>query len=58
MAGQKTHTKIQDITDREVSGFGGLEVTCWPLELQFAVSNPAGFFRAKISSTRLPSEGK
>jgi hypothetical protein len=33
MAGQKTHTKIQDITDREVSGFGGLEVTCWPLEL-------------------------
>ena len=38
-----------------VSGFGGLEVACWP------GSNPAeavGFFRAKQSSARLPSEGK
>jgi hypothetical protein len=44
------------------SGFGGLEVACWPLELKFAGSNPAqavGFFRAKKkSSARLPSEGK
>jgi len=34
---------------------------CWPLEPKFAVSNPAeavGFFRAKKSSARLPSEGK
>ena len=43
------------------SGFGGLEVACWPLVPKFAGSNPAeavGFFRAKKSSTRLPSEGK
>ena len=46
---------------REVSGFGSLEVACWPLVLKFAGSNPAeavGFFRAKKSSARLPSEGK
>jgi hypothetical protein len=33
----------------------------WPLVRKFAGSNPAeavGFFRAKISSARLPSEGK
>ena len=44
-----------------VSGFGGLEVACWPLVPKFAGSNPAeavGFFRAKKSSARLPSEGK
>ena len=43
------------------SGFGGLEVACWPLVLKFAGSNPAeavGFFRAKKSSAHLPSEGK
>ena len=43
------------------SGFGGLEVACWPLVPKFAGSNPAeavGFFRAKKSSARLPSEGK
>ena len=42
-------------------GFGGLEVSCWPLVNKFAGSNPAeafGFFRTKKSSTRLPSEGK
>ena len=42
-------------------GFGGLGVACWPLVPKFAGSNPAeavGFFRAKKSSTRLPSEGK
>ena len=37
------------------SGFGGLEVECWPLVPRFAGSNPAeavGFFRAiKILST-------
>ena len=41
--------------------FGGLEVACWPLVPKFAGSNPAealGFFRAKESSARLPSEGK
>ena len=41
------------------SGFGGLEVACWPLVPKFAGSNPAedvGFFRAKkILST--PSFG-
>ena len=43
------------------SGFGGLEVACWPLVTKFAGSNPAetvGFFRDKKSSARLPSEGK
>ena len=43
------------------SGFGGLEVACWPLVPKFAGSNPAeavGFFGAKKSSARLPSEGK
>ena len=35
-----------------LSGFGGLEVACWPLVPKFADSNPAeavGFFRAKKS---------
>ena len=44
-----------------LSGFDGLEVACWPLVPKFAGSNPAeavGFFRAKKSSARLPSEGK
>ena len=44
-----------------LSGFGGLEVACWPLVPKFEGSNPAeavGFFRAKKSSARLPSEGK
>ena len=43
-----------------VSGFGGLEVACWPLVPKFAGSNPAEvveFFRAKkILST--PSFGR
>ena len=42
-------------------GFGGLGVARWPLVPKFAGSNPAeavGFFRAKKSSARLPSEGK
>ena len=33
-----------------ISGFGGLEVVCWPLVLKFAGSNPTevvGFFRVK-----------
>jgi hypothetical protein len=40
------------------SGFGGLEVACWPLLPKFACSNPAEavrFFRQKILST--PSFG-
>ena len=43
------------------SSLGGLEVACWPFVSKFAGSNPAeavGFFRAKKSSARLPSEGK
>ena len=47
--------------DQTYSGFGGLEVACWPLVPKFAGSIPAeavGFFRAKKSSARLPSEGK
>ena len=49
------------ITNCHSSGYGGLEVACWPLVPKFAGSNPAetvGFFRAKKSSARLPSEGK
>jgi hypothetical protein len=44
-----------------LSGFGGLELACWPLVSNFTGSNPAeavGFFRAKKSSARLPSEGR
>ena len=44
-----------------VSGFGGLEVACWPLVPKFAGLNPAeavGFLRAKKSSACLPSEVK
>jgi hypothetical protein len=43
------------------SGFGGLEDVYWPLVPKFTGSNPAktvGFFRAKKSPARLPSEGK
>ena len=42
------------------SGFGGLEVACWPLVPTFAGSNPAeavGFFRAKKFSASLPGKG-
>ena len=43
------------------SGFGSLEVVCWPLVPKFAGSNLAEavvFFRAKKFSAPLPSEGK
>ena len=43
------------------SGVGGLEVACWLLVPKFAGSNPTeavGFFRAKKTSARFPSEGK
>jgi hypothetical protein len=42
------------------SGFGGLGVSALAFGTQVAGSNPAeavGFFRAKKSSARLPSEG-
>jgi len=38
-----------------ISGFGGLEVACWPLVPKFADSHPG---EKKKSSARLPSEGK
>jgi hypothetical protein len=50
-----------DLGKSRISGFGGLEDACWPLLPKFAGSNPAevvGFFRAKKSAARLPSEGK
>ena len=53
--------KKREWTDCPVSGFGGLEVACWPLVPKFVGSNPTedvGFFRAKKSSARLPSKGK
>ena len=46
--------------DTPLSGFGGLEVTCWPLVPKFAGSDPAeavGFFRAKKILTT-PSFGR
>ena len=52
-------TTAELITDR--SSFDGLEVACWHLVPKFSGSNSAeavGFFGAKKSSARLPSEGK
>ena len=61
-------TVLSDMSDQTFclaspiqSGFGGLGVACWPLVPKFAGSNLAeavGFFRAKKSSARLPSEEK
>ena len=62
---KKTQTEKVEMNKKarykQISGFGGLGVACWPLEPKFAGSNPAeavGFLRAKKSSARLPSEGK
>ena len=55
------YTGNEEVTVTSTRGFGGLEVACWPLVPNFAGSNPTeavGFFRAKKSSARLPSEGK
>ena len=59
------HPELRSVLNSDLrlylSGFGGLEVACWPLVPKFAGSNPAeavGFFRAEKSSARLPSEGK
>jgi hypothetical protein len=57
----KAQNDTQIKWNRCSSSFGGLEVACWPLVPTFVGSNPAeavGFFRAKISPARLPSEGK
>jgi hypothetical protein len=51
----------QRIDIKHDSGFGGLEVACWPLLPKFVGSHPAeavGFLGQKKSSTHLPSEGK
>jgi hypothetical protein len=43
-----------------VSGFGGLEVACWPLVPKFAGSDPAeavGHFMAKKKILSTPSFG-
>ena len=51
----------RNICNPPVSGFGCLEVACWPLVPKNMGSNPAEavrFFRAKKSSAHLPSEGK
>jgi hypothetical protein len=55
--------EAEDLTllKSQLIGFGGLEDACWPLVPKFKGSNPAeavGFFRAKKSTARLPSEGK
>ena len=44
-----------------LSGFGGLEVVCWPLVPKFMGSNPTEaveFLRVKKSSAHLPLEVK
>jgi hypothetical protein len=49
------------ISYSEDSGFGGLEVACWPLVPKFAGSHLAegvGFLGRKKSSARLPSGRK
>jgi hypothetical protein len=54
------HGDEKRITDHS-GGFGGLQNARWPLVPKFAGSNPAenvGYFRAKKSPARLPSEGK
>jgi hypothetical protein len=46
---------------RELFRLVGVWSGCWVVRVKFAGSNPAeavGFFRAKKSSARLPSEGK
>jgi hypothetical protein len=52
--------RIRPQVNTYFSGFGGLEVACWPLEPKFSGANPAeavGFFRMKkILST--PSFGR
>jgi hypothetical protein len=56
-----TYTARKYLFKEKKRGFGVLEVGCWHLEPKFAGSNPAetvGFFRAKKSSARLPSEEK
>jgi hypothetical protein len=58
---RKNKTAIRENLKVLISGFGGLEDACWPLVPKFASSNPAealGFFRAKKSPARVPSEGK
>jgi hypothetical protein len=53
--------KETEVFNSASSGFGGLEVACWPLVPKFAGSHPAeavGFLGPKKSSARLSSEGK
>jgi hypothetical protein len=56
----KESSDLLSVAREKYSGFIGLEVACWPLVLTFEGSNPAeavGFFRAKISSARVPRRG-
>jgi hypothetical protein len=58
--GSKSQERIYIAINFKKSGFGGIEVACWPLGQKFVGSNPAedfGFFRAKKSSARLPLGG-
>jgi hypothetical protein len=55
--GRKSRKREKEIYG--ISGFGGPEEACWLPVAKFAGSNPAetiGFFRAKKSPARLPSE--
>jgi hypothetical protein len=55
---QNRYKYIYIIFNGIFSGFGGLQVACWPLELKVAGSNRAeavGFFRVKKSSAVGPT---
>ena len=50
----------RDLSSCPASGFGGLEVACWPLVPQFAGSNPAeavGFLRVNKNPQHVGGHG-
>ena len=56
------HVGLSQTSDvkRNVSGFGGLEVACWPLVPNFAGSNPAeavGFLRVNKNPQHVGGHG-
>ena len=51
---------IISILNKDLSGFGGLEVACWPLVPKFAGSNPAeavGFLRVNKNPLHVGGHG-
>ena len=53
-------TQFYSVAPYRVSGFGGLEVACWPLVPKFAGSNPAeavGFLRVNKNPQHVGGHG-